>query len=291
MEADILYLQELLKARYVGSYEPGHMGAEILRFKKLSDASPLVVKITRGNKQEAVADIRANIIGYDAIRQLGGGRILPPDLEMVPLAGATALAMKDLGASWRQADPGITGARSLWRAFKDLVISTKSDSVPPTAGQQPIFVETVLSALARFDDDSFGILDIVRQSGFSEECGQSALMLLDFTPDNLFYCDGSLSFIDPWQQETYLGNPAVSIGQFSALVKIYDMSDSVAIAHFLNSACVTELPALLNGSSDAVEQSLRLGATLQLAASAFVRRQSDSQRSEKLRQEARSLWT
>ncbi|MFA5154983.1 MAG: hypothetical protein WC453_00965 [Patescibacteria group bacterium] len=288
---DILeYLQDLLKAEHIGEYAPGHMGAKILRFRSLGDSRSLIVKLAENGNLTAIQDIEANLIGYSSIQSLGGEHILPLGLRELTLENWKALVMADLGKSLRQTNGGIPAAKILWRNFQNLIIATRQKALV-SANDSFLFISEVLSIIEKFGgQDEFGLLDLIKQADLSDDYGQSALMLLDFTPDNLFLNDGRLSFIDPWKQTTYLGHPAISIGQFLTLAKIYSLADNEKIADFLRSACLTELPAILGCSISSINKAIRLGVTLQLVLSAYVRQKSDPQSSNILKSEAKQLW-
>jgi hypothetical protein len=73
-----------------------------------------------------------------------------------------------------------------------------------------------------------------------------AIMLLDCTPDNVFVDARRLSCIDPWEQATYLGHPAVSIGQFVTLARdVYALDGSVNGGASLEQFMSDELPGVL----------------------------------------------
>ncbi|MFA5886370.1 MAG: hypothetical protein WC863_01165 [Patescibacteria group bacterium] len=291
MKDTIEYLQDLLKAVYIGEYSPGHMGAKILRFQPLDNSSKLIVKLAENNNQEVIYDIESNLIGYNNVKLIGGEGILPLGLQELSIKGAKALMMADLGLSMHSNDQGILGARLLWSRFKNLIVSTRRETLVNT-NSRPLFIDEVLSFIERFTDVSESkLLDIIRRIDLSDNYGQPALMLLDFTPDNLFLTGEGLSFIDPWKQKNYLGHPALSFGQFFTLARIYNLSDNEEIASFLRLACLTELPGLLGCSASSVDYAIRLGATLQLTLSAYVRRESDPPLAEIFRQEALELWS
>jgi len=289
MKDIIEYLKNLLRAEYVGEYAPGHMGAKILRFRSINNSQHLVVKLVDKKNSAAIEDIEANFFGYNQIIKLGGNMILPPGFKRLSLEGYEALCLDDLGQSMREKNLGIVGAKLLWSYFVELVSLTKNREAATATSRTAIIAE-VLSFVEKFkSDDQSDLFDLVNQSDLSDNYGAVALMLLDFTPDNLFL-EETLSFIDPWRQENYLGHPAVSIGQFIALTKIYNLKDSQEIYDYLRCACLDRLPGLLSCSTSSILKALRLGETLQLTLSAYVRRESDPIKAEKFRQEAGQLW-
>jgi len=130
----------------------------------------------------------------------------------------------------------------------------------------------------------------MHQADWSGRWGASSLMLLDFTPDNLFVDENALSFIDPWLQDVYLGHPAVSAGQFATLMQLYKMKDSAEATNMLEERCEIEMPLMLGCDIAAVKRAFCLGSTLQLVLSSYVRQESDPSRSAELIVKANELW-
>lgn len=289
-EATIERLGKILGAQYIGVYDSGHMGAKILRFQ--TSGGNLVVKLVLNDNPEAMSDFSDNLFGYINIKMLNGDQILPPGFRELELeGGARALVMEDLGQSIKSANQGLSMAKSLWSHFRELILTTKEEAAAAD-NTEPLFIDEVISAIIKFDSvDGSNVSSAFNRANLADDYGQPALMLLDFTPDNLFLDEkkNRLSFIDPWQQWVYLGHPAVSIGQFITLVKIYKLADHEAIAEFFRSVCLTELPALLNCSLSAVDKALRLGSVLQLTLSAYIREEADPIEALVLREEARHL--
>lgn len=283
-------LEELIGAQYIGSYASGHMGSRILRFRRNADTSALVVKFAPINDAGALADIKANIRGYTEIRTLGGLYLVPSELKEILVANGKALVMRDLGDSMRVADDGFDACVLLWKHFRRAILQTTAQ-VDVSEVRPPPFVIEVIRHIERFSHGSVqDLLRVMQESDWTGEWGKSAIMLLDFTPDNLFVNEAGLSFIDPWSQEAYLGHPAVSIGQFVTLMQLYRMRDADKVARMLKERCVTEMPSMLGCDALSVERAFRVGSTLQLALSSYVRRESDPRQADKLAAEACKLW-
>jgi len=291
MKDIIEYLQNLLKAKYLGEYPSGHMRAQILRFQLLDDSKKVIAKIAEKSNLEASKDIEANLIGYNQIKAIGGKDILSSYLREVVTDDAKVLIMNDFGPSIKNNNSGLVGAKLLWENFRNIIISTRQE-IPVKADTLPLFVSEVLSFIEEFaGKGKTDLVDLIRHTNLSDNYGRPALMLLDFTPDNLFLTNEGLSFIDLWKQDGYLGHPAVSIGQFLTLTRIYNLLDNKEIADFLRLSCLEELPNLLACSVSSIEKSLRLGSTLQLILSAYVRQESDPTTAQSFRDEARRMWT
>ena len=288
---DIKEMEAALGAQHVSSYASGHMGSQILRFQRNADKSALVVKFAPLNDADAIADFEANIRGYTEIRALGGANLVPTELREIPAANGRALVMRDLGASMRIADGGFDACVLLWKHFSQTIVQTAAQQVSPHDAYLPPFITEVIRHIERFScGGAPDLLRAIRGSNWIGEWGKPAIMLFDFTPDNLFVNAERLSFIDPWNQETYLGHPAVSIGQFVTLMQLYQMRNADEAARMLKERCVVEMPAMLDCDASSTERAFRMGSTLQFVLSSYVRRESDPPRAAELAREAYNLW-
>jgi hypothetical protein len=284
-------VEELLGAECIGSYDSGHMGSSILRFQyNEKDRGKFVVKFAPADDAMAMMDIEANMRGYRKIKTIGGSRLTPSGLREIPVANGKALVMNDLGSSMRVGDGGLDACVLMWRHFSR-AISQTTVQMDTNSIRFPMFVTEVIRHIERFSHGRVSnLVGAIRESDWIDECGKVAIMLLDFTPDNLFVNETRLSFIDPWNQEMYLGHPAVSIGQFVSLMKLYDMRDADKSAFVLKECCMDELPSILECDVSLVERAFRLGATLQFVLSSYVRQKSDPSRAASLLVEACNLW-
>ncbi len=290
-------IEKELDAVCIGSYTAGHTKSQILRFVRATDNAKLVVKFAPTDDSAACEDIAANLHGYEAIRSLGALSLEPKELRELTTLGDTgrALVMIDLGTSMCGVDGGIDVVKALWNNFMHVVEKTataKQGGTQINKDALPEFVAEVLRHFERFShSDVARLATRIRAADWTSSCSKkSALMLLDFTPDNLFVNKGILSFIDPWNQHTYLGNPAVSIGQFIELMKIYEMRHAEQAQDWLSAQCIAVLPKLLECDTSTIERALRLGATLQLVLSSYVRRESNQTRAAVLHTAAHNLW-
>ncbi|MBN2585499.1 hypothetical protein JXA59_02525 [Patescibacteria group bacterium] len=287
---DIQDVEKLIGARYSDSYASGHMGSQIWRFQRQNDHKPLVVKFAAAEDADAMTDIAANVLGYEKIRSIGGSSLIPSGLKEIPATDGRALVMEDLGQSMRVADRGLSMFVMFWIHFRQVVLQTVSPTQPKSSGL-PSFVAEVVHHMERFSHgDVPRIIETIGERDWGINWGRPALMLLDFTPDNLFVREDNLAFIDPWPQNTYLGHPAVSIGQFIALTRIYQMRDAGQATCMLEGRCREELPAILGCDVSSIEQALRIGMTLQYVLSSYVRQTSAPSRANEILAEAFKLW-
>lgn len=289
---DIKSTEQSLGARYAGSYASGHMGAQIIRFERGEPKNGLVVKFAQKGNAIATEEIEANLYGYNQMKMLGGSELVPPDLREVSTEDGRAIVMRDLVTSMRAADGGLTMCTLLWRHFRDALGKTVVMRGDWNSGGLPRFVAEVCTHIERFSHAGVpALLEEMGKADWTGEWGMPALMLLDFTPDNLFVSEAALSFIDPWKQGTYLGHPAVSIGQFSCLMRLYHMKDSKEASRMLEEHCLAEMPSILGCEVSAVSRAFNLGQTLQLVLSSYVRRESERDLAAQLIAQAHGLWT
>lgn len=280
-------LEKTLKARYVGFCAPGHTGCEVLRFQRENQGG-LIVKFGASASPLAVSEIESNIHGYREMRALGGSDLAPVELKEIDMADGKALVMGDLGASMRVADSGTCVCELLWKHFRSIVGKTSTARV---CQGQPPFIAELEGHIRRFSHMGVPeLLELLRSIDWDGQWGRMSLMLLDFTPDNLFVDEKKLSFTDPWRQGTYLGHPAVSIGQFSTLMQLYQMQDALKATDILRLHCLSELPTMLGCDVFAVEKAYHLGCTLQYVLSSYVRRESDPELAARLMNRARVYW-
>jgi hypothetical protein len=111
--------------------------------------------------------------------------------------------------------------------------------------------------------------------------GRASLMLLDFTPNNVFVKDGRVTFIDPWRQGTYLGSIIPSMAQFQTLLEVRDVPGSKEYAAEFD-RYIEEMGGGLDLTPKQVHKQKLLGACLQYALSGLVRIESDPERSAAL---------
>jgi hypothetical protein len=279
---NIRELENAIGARYAGEYVPGHMGSSIMRFRRGAGDAGLVVKYAELTNATALSDLAANVSGYRALIAAGAASLVPPELRLVDLSLGRALVMQDLGESTRLRNDGIVTWKLAARAFEDIVRTT-------VVKKSPDYVGEVLSHMRKFVPN--GELDR-RLKNIGRLCGvsDSALMLLDFTPDNVFVSDGSIRFLDPWEQATYLGHPAVSLGQFAKLAQMYQLRDATEAFGMFKRIAIGRFSTLLGCDEETSAIAFRLGQTLQLVLSAYVRRDNQPTRASELYNEALALW-
>lgn len=278
----VAVLERELSVEYVADLPPGHTGAAILQFRRHEDGQLLVAKCClRDDAPEALADIRANIHGYAAMHAIGAGAVVPPEYAVHQINGCPVLTMRYLGESFRAyAERGTTDAYDALRGHIRNLVS-RALRPDPGYGRGHHGVATVIAALQRYAQP----LDAVTGTRVIAACSDRvpefrsasvSVMLLDCTPDNVFVDADRCTVIDPWEQATYLGNSAVSIGQFVTLARdIYALPGAAKGGALLERFVTSELPGLLGCTPDTAARAFQLGTALQFVCSAYVRRTSD----------------
>lgn len=292
-------LETRLLAKCIGSYSAGHTGAEILRFRRKADGVLLVVKRASLQNQLAMTDIAANVQGYRALAAIGAADLVPPDFKEFVLTTTNqerVVVMRDLGMSLRWAEPDGRWVDSLLENFKRVVLWTGQNGGHGLVASTG-YLQEVVSQLRRFpctntEEVVSAVLNKFADTRPFPVSERLAIMPLDFTPDNVFLDEGvhRLSFIDPWPQASYLGHPAVSLGQFATLARQYGIVSGTKVRSKFHGFCVSELKDALDCSLEACEFAWRLGQTLQLMLSAYVRTKSEPARSAELSAQALALW-
>lgn len=282
-------IEKLIQAEYISAYPGGHMGSTIARFRRKSDGVILVVKFADCRDEGAMIDINGNIRGYQKMKELGYGALVPLKLSEVEVEGEKALVMEDLGSSMRKENGGLKDYERFWSFFKKII----SKTVKQSGGEisMSLFVTEVLYYIKIFFHGDVGsVLQKIKDHNWDHRWGNQSLTLLDFTPDNVFLMENRLAFIDPWYQETYLGHPAVSIGQFATLMCIYDMKDCMQGFKLLKQRCLQEMTGILQCDIESVETAFKLGMTLQYVLSSFVRQNTEPNRSVEFQKKASEIW-
>ncbi|MDO8599622.1 MAG: hypothetical protein Q7S02_05945 [bacterium] len=277
-------LERVLEAAYVDDLASGHTGATIMRFRLHQDGRLLVAKCCLSeDATEALADIRANIQGYAAMHAIGADAFVPPEYTVHRINGCPVLTMRYLGESFRtrveqgENDGYLDLCEHLGRVVPRAL---RRDA----AGERSRHgVEAVIAAIQRYAAPLATLVGPNAIAMFFARVptlpsASVALMLLDCTPDNVFVDAKRCTVIDPWEQATYLGNPAVSIGQFVTLARdVYALRGAKKGGKLLEGFVTDELPGLLGCTPDTAAHAFQLGAALQFVCSAYVRRTSDPQ--------------
>jgi hypothetical protein len=270
-------LEKMLKADYVGEYSAGHRGATISRFRRINDNQQLVVKSAFSKLTDL--DIKDNILGYKKISKIGGSEIIPNELKKFNINGSIALVMGDLGLNFTQSSKDVSDYQIMGNSFLKIIKNTvKRDKEKSYIKPSMLEVKKYISNYLAQITTSLGSSLTKGINSWNPDLGLefASLMLLDFTPNNVFIRNGQVYFIDPWKQVNYLGHPAVSLGQFSTLAcDVHNLPGSREGKMFLHELAVKEVSKILKCSEDVSENAFRMGSILQYTLSAYVRMESD----------------
>lgn len=296
-------LEQSLGARYVCDLVSGHMGTTLVRMQGLREESFSVAKFCPvGAPQSAFMDFQANIHGYVGIRKAGVENLLPTGYRVLQLHGTPVIVMDDLGENLFlrfKSDKEAVPKYCAWLCnhFKRAVISSLKRDETGVCGTDSL--KDVLGYITLYTRDihvapeaTRNMISALTKRKVRLPSKYVALCLLDFTPSNLFVSKERVAFIDPWEQKSYLGNSAISIGQFVTLVRsVHKLANIDEGAEILLNFALQELPNILGCTKYTAERALNLGSTLQLVLSSYVRRESEPALAAKLMAQAHGLWT
>ncbi len=277
-------VESLGKYSGLSDFEPldkkGHTQAILFSCKRGKEE--MVVKI--GVTPEGINEISNNLLGYNKIKEAGGGSLIPPGLEYRRAHDCEVLIMPHLGKSFTVM--GKTSSTKIYKSF----INYLQDLAQQTLGSNSRHLQVAgiteikeqigkwygdLEAVGVIDPNYKRILKGVNPSLLSSP--KSTIMILDFTPDNIFLYGGSIKFIDPWLQSTYTGSLIPCIGIFTTLlIEVYDIRPPSGIDL---DAVAKSIGDMLNLDESQVERQLALGRALQLGLSSYVRINSDRKKS------------
>ncbi len=272
-------IEERLGASYSHDLASGHMGSMISIFN--TDHYPLVAKYCRTDNHKAVKDIKDNIYGYKKLRLIGAKQLLPRDIKLIEIRNEVVLVMEYLGLSFRAMGKAgqQTNQNSIFeQRFLELVQQTiKSDNGCKNLNKS---ISEVTHYIKKFLRPLQPMLDRKLLNAFDAPISfmtkNVGLMLLDFTPDNVFVNQSGIKFIDPWCQKSYLGHPGVSLGQFVALAtEIYRLAGSEDLLKRAEELLIPQISILMGSSNTETEKAYLLGQALQFVLSAYVRVESD----------------
>lgn len=282
-------IERRLEVRYVRDLSKGHMGASIILLEKLLDKSMLIAKFcSKTDPKQSLADIVANIYGYEALEQISASNIIPNKYQVEVVGKNPVIIMSFLDATLRASIQNSQNPEQLFaifaKKFTQIVRDTASDDVLGEIGTNSVNetmkqIQFYTSLLKDFIDRDFKSMLMENQFPPIKR-GKVAIFLLDFTPDNLFLSSGGLEFIDPWQQSTYLGHPTVSLGQFITLARdVYKLPGSKVGCGILTTTTFSEIASILDSDIESIRRMACMGQTLQFLLSAYVRMGTNSDES------------
>ncbi len=253
----------------------GHLKLPILRSRD-KDGRALVVKVGIG--AEGAGEVLANMFGYQSMIEAGAGKMVPDYLQLIETPWGPALFMQDLGVDYvttiKTENESAENARILGNNLEEVCIMSLckgkdlAESGILEIKSQLIGWFLKLNQLGFIED---AIICKLRSLDVTRAVSElSTVMILDFTPDNLFIFDQRAVFIDPWKQSTYLGTMIPSIAQFCTLARnIYSMPSPKVFEDLLSVSYKIGERQHLDRTQ--IDVQIALGTALQYSLSAYVR--------------------
>ncbi len=178
---------------------------------------------------ESKQEIQWNIYGYSEIQKYWWDSVTPKKMQV----GKEHIIMPDLGSdvTTEISELNITKeelGEHLSNIFdmlsKNINYTEKIDwysqIINKVLDMQDVFISKWM--ISKHDlNELITILKSKLKEMIKYEYGYE-LMILDFTSDNLFITENWISFIDPWEQDSYLWSSLVSIWQLITNLWIYD---------------------------------------------------------------------
>ncbi|MDP3994241.1 MAG: hypothetical protein Q8P91_00210 [bacterium] len=265
--------------------EEGHVGLPIFRCVDLN-GNKRVIKIGVG--VEGKREIDNNLYGYFNISAVGGSSFVPENINTLDTPWGLAIDLPDLGLDFTKSSNTEAKTKhnfdTLGKMFLDAVIKTKIED-------KQIHIKGIVEVLSQLKSWS-GLLvknkmakrDVVELidsiDPISLSGNYASVMILDFTPDNIFINKGNAKFIDPWKQKEYLGTPLPSLSQFITLSEnIYNIPGFNNTNLNYNSL-IQKIGNEMALDTKTVNAQLNIGRALQYSLSSYVRITSNPKISE-----------
>ncbi len=268
------------KYRLLRQLEPGHTGCQVLLIKTLHDEK-IIIKYAQNT--EGKREIRNNIRGYEAVKNAGADQLLPCDYKFASLGNLDLLELPYLGQNISTTLK--KGGQILWEDFWRLLEITINPTLKSENKNADLMFDDYLAhlhaAFQTIDPDQYIKSNKLMLAQVHKKMSSSvkkwSLMLLDFTPDNIFFDGTNIKYVDPWDQKTYTGSFLPSIGQFVKLSRdIYKLPTTKG-SEFIEgcSSIISNFANNMGLSQAEVEAQIKLGEALQLALSSMVRLEKD----------------
>lgn len=277
----VLPSSELLEHHGLTDFETvagGHTGALLYRCYD-QERETKIVKLAVDELSES--EVRGNILGYRAIKEAGAEQLLPQGVvDGVSVGGRPYLIMPDLGSTVsEQARTGDFTFAPMLDRLEEIIASSIREAPGEQAYGLGVFRDQlgrIYSLLVEAEQVTEAEIEELRGLDVSALASDKAsLMLLDFTPDNVFAGSETVSFIDPWAQEVYLGSFIPSLAQFATLSKdVYGLSGAATSSQEFDKSLFS-LGASLGLTAEQVRLQTLLGVALQYSLSGYVRLDSE----------------
>lgn len=234
----------------------------------------VVVKlaVTEADRQEIMVNVR----GYARIRALGGASLLPDRLDVLDVCGSSALVMSDCGKDFRHFVQELQNpieaytrlVEQMMRIYQTTLVKASSRDVLEhlrSQIQRVLMTAPLQGLVERTDLEAFQAcrLDDLLPA-------YNCFADFNFTPENVFFTDGRLRYIDP--SEFVVGIPIIDLACFAGVADVYALPGHVEGASLLQVfATQGALPDLLEMTNAEARRVYTLGRVLQTAHSAKYR--------------------
>ncbi len=260
-------------------------------FRACRGKERLVVKI--GSSLRAAQEVRMNCAGYEAMRKIGAGNLVPGLLEYLEFRGVPILVMEDCGPDFWHAvqvapDPVRLYTQLLWN-MEPVYATTRR------CGDGEAYLNSLRDRLIRqYETHLFSLVGVelvselrrlpLRQLVPSTLCFSS----FDFTPEDVFLTDKGVKFADPLPE--VLGVPIVDLACFGGVARdAHHLPGSEEGYRQIQIFALGELPSLLELTERQAERLFAFGRALQCALSARFRLQSEPESADTLAKMSRSF--
>lgn len=263
----------------------GHIGLPIFHCVNKS-GEKRVIKI--GSGKEGVSEIQNNLYGYEQINKIGGSLLIPKGILSYDTPWGPTIDMPDVGISFTKKSITASDTKKNFDILSNTIVKVAKQSSIATNSHISIGLQEVSNKLYHWvfqltnnnliDEDTLTKVDEIKLKNLSGNI--SSVMLLDFTPDNVFPQRLGIKFIDPWKQTTYLGSPIPMVSQFITLSEnVYHLPGFNA-RNLNYDNLINELSNILQINSCIVNSQINLGRALQFSLSSYVRINSDRNAAE-----------
>lgn len=267
----------------------GHMNT--ILFKAMTpEGKKRVVKM--GQDDSSFQEVDNNIYGYSQLRKIRADGIIPNHLQILYLEENPVIVMDYLESNIH--DTVKLSRVNIYRNLFPNLIKLFNQTTTVFPGMQELSIQQTLLRIQEFQKVLLtrkilkpDVCKSLYQNNYLSITSEiSTVFLLDFTPSNLFLTKkNKLKFIDPWIQNTYLGSPLISLGQYFTLshdVHNYKISSNwkEEVGEFLNKiAKIVMLPP------EMARAHYLIGSILQLTLSAYVRIDTEPHKAKELGKE------
>lgn len=254
----------------------GHIGLPIFRCTDLGGRKR-VVKIGVG--PDGKEEIQANMLGYANICRVGGDIIVPDGIRERSTPWGFAIDLPDLGLDFVKSSLSKEVTKENFSVLSQTLLKvTKSTKIKDRESHTSGITE-IVSQIKKWSkllidnkivtEDVLFALDKLDPNQISGNF--ASLMVLDFTPDNVFVNDSQAKFIDPWRQKSYLGTPVPSLSQFITLSENIYKIPGFNNENLNYISLLSKISSEINLGNKQMEDQINLGRALQFSLSAYVR--------------------